>query len=130
PWTASEDGLSWTLHADELVPAGAGAPAPYPSLVNVADSHGFDLMVDLEMAPGLVALGGDLGVAREVVMSMALDLATHAWSDSVTVVLAGFGNELADLAGAGVRHVAHLDDAIVEARQGRERVGRVTAELG
>jgi hypothetical protein len=130
PWTASEDGLSWTLHADELIPAGTGAPAPYPSLVNVADSHGFDLMVDLEMAPGLVALGGDLAVAREVVMSMALDLATHAWSDSVTVVLAGFGNELADLAGAGVHHVAHLDDAIVVARQGRERVGRVTAELG
>ncbi len=130
PWSASDDGLAWTLHADELVHAGAGAPAPYPSLVNVADSHGFDLMVDLEMAPGLIALGGDLGVAREVVMSMALDLATHAWSDAVTVVLAGFGNELADLAGAGVRHVAHLDDAIVEARQGRERVGRVAAELG
>jgi hypothetical protein len=130
PWTASEDGLAWTLHADELVPAGAGAPAPYPSLVNVADAHGFDLMVDLEMAPGLVALGGDLGVAREVVMSMALDLATHAWSDSVTVVLAGFGNELADLAGAGVHHVAHLDEAIAVARQGRDRVGRVAAELG
>jgi hypothetical protein len=130
PWTVSEDGLAWTLRAADLVPAAAGAPAPYPSLVNVADSHGFDLMVDLEMAPGLVAFGGDLGVAREVVMAMALDLATHAWSDSVTVVLAGFGNELADLAGAGLRHVAHLDEAIVVARQGRERVGRVTAELG
>ena len=32
PWAASEDGLAWTLHADELVPAGTGAPSPYPYL--------------------------------------------------------------------------------------------------
>ena len=51
PWTVSEDGMSWTVHADQVTAPNAGAPAPYPSLVNVAESHGFDLLVDLEMAP-------------------------------------------------------------------------------
>ena len=106
PWTVSEDGMSWTLFEDDLVTPGAGVPAPYPCLVNVASSHGFDLLVDLEMAPGLVALGGDADVAREVAMSMAVELVTHAWSDRTEVVMVGFGDELADLdTGSGVRHV-------------------------
>jgi hypothetical protein len=130
PWTTSEDGLSWTVHADDVTSPGAGAPAPYPCLVNVAESHGFDLLVDLEMAPGLVALGGSAEVAREVVMAMALELATHAWADKVSVVMAGFGDELADLKGSGVQHVAGLDEALEVARRGRERLSRVVAELG
>ncbi len=130
PWTAAEDGMSWTVHADQVTTPSAGAPAPYPCLVNVAESHGFDLLVDLEMAPGLVAVGGSAEVGREVVMAMALELATHAWADRVGIVMAGFGDELADLTGSGVRHVAGLDEALQVARQGRERVSRVVAELG
>ncbi|GAA1936077.1 LysM peptidoglycan-binding domain-containing protein [Nocardioides marmoribigeumensis] len=130
PWSVSEDGLSWTVHADEVTPPNQGAPAPYPCLVNVAESHGFDLLVDLEMAPGLVAIGGSAEIAREVVMAMALELATHAWADRVSVVMAGFGDELADLNRSGVRHVSGLDEALEEARRGRERVSRVAAELG
>lgn len=130
PWSASEDGMSWTVHADEVGAPSPDAPAPYPCLVNVAESHGFDLLVDLETAPGLVSLGGDAETAREVVMAMALEMATHAWADSVQVVMAGFGDELADLRGAGVTHVTGLDEALTTARQGRERLSRVVAELG
>lgn len=130
PWTVSEDGSSWSLHADDLVPPGAGAPAPYPSLVAVAESHGFDLLVDLEMAPGLVTLGGDTQVARELAMSVALDLATHAWSDAVDVVMVGFGDQLEDLGTGRVRRFAHLDDVLAEAEQGSAAFSRVAHELG
>ncbi len=130
PWSASEDGMSWTVHADQVTAPNAGAPAPYPCLVNVAEAHGFDLLVDLEMAPGLVSFGGSAEVGREVVMAMALELATHAWADKVEIVMAGFGDELADLQGSGVRHVTGLDEALEIARRGRERVGHVVAQLG
>jgi hypothetical protein len=130
PWTAAEDGFAWTLRADDLVPPGPGVAAPYPCLVPVAESHGFELLVDLEMAPGLVSLGGDAVTAREVAMSMAVDLATHAWSDRVGVVMVGFGDELADLADSGIRHLAHLDDAVAEVEQQHGRVAKVLAELG
>ncbi|HEX5769632.1 MAG TPA: hypothetical protein VFY11_01620, partial [Nocardioidaceae bacterium] len=130
PWTVSEDGSAWSLHADELVLPGAGVPAPYPSLVAVAESHGFDLLVDLEMAPGLVTLGGDTQVAREVAMSMALDLATHVWSDTVDVVMVGFGDQLGDLGTGRVRHFTGLDDVIAEAERGTAAFSAVAHELG
>jgi hypothetical protein len=130
PWTVSEDGMSWTLFEDDLVTPAAGVPAPYPCLVNVASSHGFDLLVDLEMAPGLVALGGDAEVAREVAMSVAVELVTHAWSDRTEVVLVGFGDELADLTGSGVRHVPHLDEALADAMAEQSRVSGVAQQLG
>lgn len=130
PWTVSEDGTSWSVHADDLVPAGAGIPAPYPSLVTVAESHGFDLLVDLEMAPGLVALGGDAQAGREVAMSVALDLATHAWSDAVDVAMVGFGDQLGDLGTQRVRHFTGLDEVLAEAERGMSTQSRVVAELG
>ncbi len=130
PWTAAEDGYAWTLRADDLMAPSPGVAAPYPCLVPVADSHGFELLVDLEMAPGLVSLGGDAVTAREVAMSMAVDLATHAWSDRVGVVMVGFGDELADLADSGIGHVAHLDDAVAEVERQHGKVAKVMAELG
>lgn len=130
PWTTSEDGRSWSLHADELVKPGATTHAPYPSLVNVAHSHGFDLLVDLEMAPGLVAIGGHVETAREVAMSLAVDLATHAWSDDVAVFMVGFGDELADLSGGRITSTASLDEALTRAERDDTATGRVAAALG
>lgn len=130
PWTASEDGMSWTLRAEDLQTPGTGVAAPYPCLVNVAESHGYDLLVDLEMAPGLVALGGDTTVAREVAMSMAVDLATHRWSDDVRVTMVGFGDELADIAGDRIQRVATLDEALEAASSQAATAGAVADSLG
>ena len=114
PWTAGEGGSSWTLAAADLVPPGAGVAAPYPSLVNVATTHGFDVLVDLEMAPGLIALGGHVETARDVATAMALDLVTHGWSDDVDVVMVGFGEHLVDLDTGRARQVKRLDDVLDE----------------
>ncbi len=130
PWTTSEDGMSWTLRAEDLQTPGRGVVAPYPCLVNVAESHGYDLLVDLEMAPGLVALGGDATVAREVAMSMAVDLVTHRWSDDVRVTMVGFGDELADVAGARIQRVATLDEALENATAQAATAGSVADSLG
>lgn len=130
PWTVSEDGRSWSLQAADLLKPGLGVAAPYPALVCVATTHGFDLLVDLEMAPGLVALGGHDGRARELVLSLATDLVTHAWSDGVDVVMVGFGDELADLDEGRTRHFSTLDQALADARRGQSAASTVARELG
>jgi hypothetical protein len=121
PWRASADGRSWTVRSEDLAGLASSAPAPYPALVNVASSHGFDVLIDLEYASGLIAVGGDAAVGREVVMSSVVDLATHPWSDSVEVTMVGFGDDISEVAPDRVRSVADLDEALtrVEAQVGQ-----------
>jgi hypothetical protein len=120
PWVAGADGRSWTVRAVDLAGLAATAPAPYPALVNIATSHGFDVLIDLEYASGLIAVGGDATTAREIVMSAVVDLATHPWSDHVEVTMVGFGDDISDVAPERVRSVADLDAALdrVEAQTG------------
>ena len=130
PWRASADGRSWTVPAVELDGLVSTGPAPYPALVNVATSHGFDVLIDLEYASGLIAVGGDPGVSREVVMSSVVDLATHPWSDHVEVTMVGFGDDISEIAPDRVRSVADLDEALsrVEAQVGQ--ASSLLARLG
>ena len=129
PWTAG-DGSSWTLAATDLVAPGAGVAAPYPSLVNVATTHGFDVLVDLEMAPGLITLGGHSETARDVATAMALDLVTHGWSDQVDVVMVGFGEHLVDLDTGRARQVKSLDDVLDELRSSVASSSSALRQLG
>ena len=129
PWRSAEDGLSWTLRREEFVAPAADAPAPYPALVAIATTHGFDVLVDLEVAPGLVVLGGDGAVSRDLATAMAVDLTTHAWSDGVQVYMVGFGENFVDLDDR-VHQVADLEQVFAGARD-RERVqSAVLRELG
>ncbi len=130
PWTVGEDQRSWSLRADDLQLPGTGVPAPYPSLVNVATTHGYDILVDLELAPGLVAVGGAVGVAREVAMAMAMDLTTHGWSDDIDVVMVGFGDHVDDLDTGRARQVRDLDQLLAEVDNGQARISKVLSQLG
>lgn len=116
PWQQADQGRSWTVRRENLPEQAPAAPAPWPALVSVAESHGFDLLVDLEHAPGLVSVGGDAGVARELALSVAVDLVTHPWSDSVEVTMVGFGSELSEIAPDRVRHVSSIEEAVEQAR--------------
>jgi hypothetical protein len=120
PWAASADNRSWTVRAADLADLVATAPAPYPALVNLATSHGFDVLIDLEYASGLIAIGGDTSVGREIVMSTVVDLATHPWSDSVEVTMVGFGDDISEVAPDRIRSATDLDEAL----------GRVEAQMG
>ncbi|MCW2759320.1 MAG: hypothetical protein JWO46_3066, partial [Nocardioidaceae bacterium] len=130
PWRAAEDRASWSVTAADLDETAGNAPAPYPALVNVAESHGYDVLVDLEYASGLVAVGGDLSLAREVVMSSVVDLATHAWSDAVEVTMVGFGDELAELAPGRIRAVSDVDTALDEIEEGLGAASQLLGRLG
>lgn len=121
PWRAAADGKSWTVEAAAVDGLATSAPAPYPALVNVATTHGFDVLVDLEYASGLIAIGGDPTVSREVVMSTVVDLATHAWSDGVEVTMVGFGDDISDVAPDRIHATTDLDQALerIEAHVGQ-----------
>ncbi len=130
PWTAAEDAASWSLRADHL-PASSGAgPAPYPALVTVAESHGFDVLVDLELAPGLIALSGDPSAARDLATLIALDLTTHAWADGLRVFMVGFGEHEVDLGRGRATSVDSLDDVLEQLGDDVESGSQVLTRLG
>ncbi|MDQ1286453.1 MAG: hypothetical protein QG622_18, partial [Actinomycetota bacterium] len=107
PWTADDAARTWTLLSADL-PAEQPGPrgtAPYPLLVNIAATGGYEILIDLEAAPGLVALGGDPGVSREIATSLAVELATNSWSDGVRVTMVGFADEVSGLAPGSIRQV-------------------------
>jgi hypothetical protein len=130
PWRAAADGRSWTVRADELRGLPVTAPAPYPALVNIASSHGFDVLIDLEYASGLIAIGGDPVVGREVVMSSVVDLATHPWSDNVEVTLVGFGDDISEVAPHRIRAAADLDDVLSRIESQVGQASNLLARLG
>ncbi|ANS79095.1 putative integral membrane protein [Serinicoccus hydrothermalis] len=121
PWQVTEEGGVWVLRSADLDGYPVDGPAPWPALVNVASSHGFDLLVDLEYAPGLVSIGGDPEVAREVALSTVVDLVTHPWSDGARVTLVGFADSatsaLADLAPGRIEQVRSIEEAIALGRR-------------
>ncbi|WP_432506998.1 LysM peptidoglycan-binding domain-containing protein [Kineococcus arenarius] len=140
PWTVLAGG-AWRVARADLpgdLPAGEASAAPYPALVDVAGSGEHEVLVDLESAPGLVAVGGRPDAARDVVTSMAVELATNSWSDGVDVHLVGFGDELSALApGNLTAHVAldPLLDRLEErhgtpARPGDLLAGRLARDAG
>jgi hypothetical protein len=124
PWTVL-DGGAWRVLRSELldtVSSEAVGPAPFPTLVDVARSGDHEVLLDLESAPGIVSVGGDHDVARDVVTSMAVELATNSWSDGVDVHLVGFSDDLSVLAPEHLRPHALLDEVL----DGFERRGPAT----
>lgn len=115
PWQSEREGRVWTVRreAARRLPSDAGSLSPLPGLVTVGRrDDGSLLLVDLESVPGIVALGGDNAVARDVAVSWAVELATHAWADRRRVTMVGFADDLEPLAVDAVRRVDDLDRAL------------------
>ncbi len=130
PWVAAADGRSWTVRAQDVGAAPAGVLAPYPALVNVGEVHGHEVLVDLEAAPGVVSVGGDVAVARDVVMSVAVELATNLWSDGVDVTLVGFGDDLSDIAPGRIRRVDTVSEAVARIENDAPRTDALLRSMG
>ena len=111
-WEASADGrvLTVVLAEGEALPAAPRVAAPYPALVNVATVGDHEVLVDLEVAPGLVSLVGER--ARDAAVSLAVEVATNGWSDGVAVTLVGFGDDLADVAPGSLTTASLLADVL------------------
>lgn len=115
PWRAVSDGRGWALSTADLGDrATPDVAAPYPALAGIGLHAGADVLVDLEAAPGLVALTGDGLVAREVASALLLELATNGWSDGVRVTAVGFGDDLAQAAPHAITAADLLDDVLTE----------------
>ena len=91
------------------------APAPYPTLVTLGrNADGATVLVDLDTANGIVSFGGVTDSSRDVVGSLAVELATNLWSEGAHVSMVGFGDDLSSLAPARLSYWVRLDDALDE----------------
>ncbi|MGF7238106.1 MAG: BTAD domain-containing putative transcriptional regulator [Frankia sp.] len=130
PWTGGDEGRYWSLERDpetaDGLPPGvtvpAGTPAPYPGLTTIGtDTQGARILVDLEGAPGIVSVGGDPNAARDVAVSVAVELATNRWSDELRVCLVGFSDDLTALAPHRLRYATNLAEVLDELEERSSR---------
>jgi DNA-binding SARP family transcriptional activator len=115
PWQPVDDGQVWRLPV--AATAGldpAGALAPYPGLVTLGTNETGRIMVDLEVAHGLIAVRGPAETVRSALAALAVELVTNRWSDRMRVTLVGFGEGLEPLAPDRVTVARTLDDALPE----------------
>ena len=135
PWFTAADGRSWNFPRPAIGQVDADAArvrfAPYPGLVSIGTGgeRGDErILVDLEAVRGLLAVSGPPEKVAALVAAMAVELATNAWSDRMSVTLVGFPGDLTPLAPARVRHVKVLDEVLpVLETEAAERAAALSA---
>lgn len=115
PWQAIADGTRWVLRRAYQPEGDVDAPAPYPTLVTLgSNADGATVLVDLDTADGIVSFGGVTNASRDVVGSLAAELATNQWSEGAHISMVGFGDDLSTLAPSRLSYWVSLDDALRE----------------
>jgi hypothetical protein len=134
PWTAADGGAVWRLPLGAVTEAGLDGAnrvlAPYPGLVSIGTNETGRILVDLEVAHGLVAVRGPHRVVQAALAALAVELATNRWSDQMRITLVGFGAELAMIAPDRVTAVATLDEALPPLQARAAEVEQALAESG
>lgn len=131
-FTARDGGRRWVLprnaDVDALEDLAQGVPAPCPALVSVGRvPDGGVLLLDLEQATLTTAVG-DRDASQAVLAAAAVELATSEWADFISLVLVGFGAELAGL--ERVRVVDSVAEVIDELEAGAAEIASVLADAG
>ena len=122
PWHSVDDGQVWRLPLTAVAgldPDEAGAAlAPYPGLVSIGTSDTGRMLVDLEVAHGLISVRGSRRMVQAALAAMAVELATNRWSDGMRLTLVGFGPELEMLSPERIHVARTLEEAMpaLEAR--------------
>jgi len=87
----SPDGQVWTLAADvgdpHLEDIAGRRTAPSPALVTVGHLDGSPILIDLETGP--LTITGDPELAKALICSLAIELATSVWADDLRVAVIG-----------------------------------------
>ncbi len=136
PWRVGEIPNLWCVDrvagTSDGPPVGIGSgvststPAPYPGLATIGrDDAGATVLIDVEGAPGIISLGGDPAIAREVAVSIAVELATNLWSDDLRVCMIGFSDDLIAIAPDRLRTSASLAEVLDEVEDRERRRGDV-----
>ncbi|MDT3444430.1 hypothetical protein [Pseudofrankia sp. BMG5.37] len=140
PWWKGGAPGTWRIErpsgTPDGLPAGAGetippaVPAPFPGLATIGHKgnkgNGARILVDIEGAPGVIAIGGDQARAREIAMSIAVELATNRWSDDLRIHLIGFPDDPPAVAPDRLRAVATVGEALAELAAREEQRARAT----
>jgi hypothetical protein len=144
PWTPADGGAVWRLAVEAIgrleldTPAGGPSSrpgpdttlAPYPGLVSIGTNDTGRILVDLEVAHGLIAVRGPHRPVQAALAALAVELATNRWSDQMRITLVGFGAELAMIAPDRVTAVDDLDEALPELEARAGQLEQVLAETG
>ena len=136
PWQAVDGGQVWRLPFAAIAgldPADGGpgrALAPYPGLVSLGTNETGRILVDLEVANGLIAVRGPRQVVQAAMSALATELVTNRWSDQMQVTLVGFGEGLNDLCPERVRVVRTLDEALPDLERRAAEVRDAMAAAG
>ncbi|MBN9620690.1 MAG: hypothetical protein J0H43_13325, partial [Actinobacteria bacterium] len=132
PWRSSEDGRSWDLQTAELPDGPApDVAAPYPGLLSVGRSDAFELFLDVERAPGVISLAGDLTRGRDLLLALAVQAVTCRWSDGAKITAVGFGGEnLVELAPQSITQVPRLTDVLDDLEREHAEVQTLQRQLG
>ncbi|WP_156960844.1 bacterial transcriptional activator domain-containing protein [Amycolatopsis taiwanensis] len=129
PWRvdgSADDGRSWVLHLAELGQWRPDATA-FPALVTLGTSHGWSVLVDLEQAPGIIAVTGEPRQAGRLINALAFELATSPWSTQAGITMIGFDEPVCVPDQKRIQHTSSLTEALDRA----ERVaGRSSLVLG
>ena len=90
PWRTRKEGRIWELPREADVRAPAEPARVGTGLVTLGrDERGTDVLIDLSMVDGDVAVGGAPSLAAEIVSALALELCTNPWSARVRVTGVG-----------------------------------------
>ena len=129
PWQPVDGGQVWRLPVAAAASLDAGgALAPYPGLVSLGMNDTGRIMVDLEVAHGLIAVRGPADTVRSALAALAVELVTNRWSDRMRVTLVGFGEGLDLIAPDRVVLAGTLEEALPELeRRGAELEGQLSA---
>ena len=138
PWRKAGTARSWRIDRLPDTPDGlppslvatipAGTPAPFPGLVTVGfTGEGARVLVDVEGAPGTIAIAGDPARTSEIARSIAIELATSTWSDDVRVTLVGFEDDPSPVAPDRLRLVTSVEQALADLASRHPRPGAAVA---
>ena len=117
--------------AARRLPDNGSALSPLPALVTAGRRADDSLvLIDLESVAGVVSLGGDHEVARDVAISWALEVATHAWADRRRITMVGFADDLELVASDAVRRLDDLDRALEQTEGICRHQRQACAQLG
>ena len=110
PWQIDCRRHGWTLRRAYAPSGEVTAPAP-PTLVTIGrNADGATVLVDLDTANGIVSFGGVNNPSRDVVGSLAVELATNLWSEGAHVSMVGFGDDLSSLSPSRLSYWVRLDE--------------------
>ncbi len=132
PWMAADDGQVWRLPADAApaIDPGYTTPAPYPGLVSIGTNETGRVLVDLEVANGLIAMRGPDATVRAALAALAVELVTNRWSDRMQVTLVGFGADLSLISPERVRSVSSVDEVLPELEQRVAEIEKLLDDSG